>query len=138
MSYAIVCVPTEHCRGVWERVKPYLEPAIEATNGRWTPDYVLAALVLNEQSLWVIMKDNLIVGAATTQLITYPTKKAIAIHYLGGSGFDEWYPELLKTISAAGKAQGCDTIESLARFGFWNWFKNDGFEKTSCFYEKAI
>jgi hypothetical protein len=36
------------------------------------------------------------------------------------------------------RAHNCDGIECNARFGFWKWFKQDGFEKASCFYEKML
>ena len=132
-------IPPDHCRAVWPRVKAHLEPAIEATGGRWKPEYVLAALVLGEQNLWAIVdEDGVNWGAAVTQIVTYPEKKMLAIHYLGGEEFDEWYPKLLDTLCDYAKRAGCSAIECNARFGFWKWFKNDGFEKTSCFYEKPL
>jgi len=140
--YTVNLVPSGQVREVWKYVKDHLYEAIEASNGRWSPEYVLASLVLNEQSLWVICDTDTgngnVVGAATTQIISYPEKRMLAIHFLGGDGFPEWYAELLKVISEHAKKMGCEGIECLARFGFWKWFKNDGFEKTSVFYERAV
>ena len=124
---------------MWKAAKAHLEPAIDASNGRWRPEYVLASLVLNEQTLWLILNENNdCVGAATTQCINYPEKRMLAIHYLGGDGFDDWYISLLDTLTNYGREQACDAIECNARFGFWKWFKNDGFKKASVFYEKEL
>ncbi len=139
MEYKAILIPTLQCRGVWKRVKTHLESAIAASKGRWQPEYVLAALVLNEQSLWsIIDQDGKCFGAATTQCIDYPERRILAIHYLGGENFDDWYTILLDALTNYAREQGCDAIECNARFGFWKWFKYDGFERISMFYEKTL
>lgn len=119
-------------------MKHLLLPAIERSGGRWTSEYVLAALALGEQTLWVAISDNEIVGAATVQITLYPEKKMVAIHFLGGNDFGEWYAEMLESLTKYGQANGCHAIECNARHGFWKFFKEDGFEKASTFYEKVI
>ena len=134
----VICVPTSEVRAAWSRVRHLLLPAIERSHGRWTTDYVLAALALGEQTLWVAINDNEIVGVATVQISFYPERKMLAIHFLGGNEFGEWYEPMLKSLTQYGKANGCYAIECNARHGFWKYFKNDGFEKASTFYEKVI
>jgi len=115
-----------------------LEPAIAESNGRWQPEYVFAALIGGAQTLWMVLDADDIVAAFTTEICSYPERKLIAVHYLGGQGFDDWYPDMLKAVTEFGQAAGCDGIECNARFGFWKWFKNDGFIRKSVFYEKKI
>ena len=79
-----------------------------------------------------------VTGAVTTQAATYPEKRMLAIHFLGGEKFDEWYQYLLDVLSKFARDSGCDAIECVARAGFWKWFKQDGFEKNSVFYEKTV
>ena len=120
MKHEVILIPTEHCRTVWKQAKPHLKLAIDRSGGRWKSDYVLAALVLNEQSLWIIINESkLCVGAATTQIIEYPEKRMLAIHYLGGLGISDWYIFLSDALTKHGKELGCDAIECNARFGFW-------------------
>ena len=139
MTHTVFFVPQDHCRAVWPRVRELLEPAIAASNGRWRSEYVLSALVLGEQNLWTVVdEEGEAEGAATTQIVQYPERRMLAIHFLGGEGFDDWYPQLLETLTDYATKAGCDAIECNARFGFWKWFKDDGFEKTSCFYEKEL
>jgi len=115
-----------------------LTPAIEESAGRWKPEYVFAAIIGGSQTLWVILDADDIVAAFTTEICNYPERRMICIHYLGGQGFDDWYPDMLREVTEYGRAAGCDGIECNARFGFWKWFKHDGFQKKSCFYEKKI
>ena len=127
-------------RSVWPRVKGHLNPAIERSGGRWTSEYVLASLVTGEHKLWaVVHADSAVcIGAATTQIIQYPEKRFVAIHFLGGDGFEVWYSELLQVLCNYAADCDCDGIECNARFGFWKFFKKDGFKKVSTFYEKVL
>lgn len=135
----VVCVPTNEIRNAWSKVKPLLLPAIERSGGRWTSEYVLASLVLGEQTLWVIVNDKSeIVGTATVEITSYPERRMLSIHFLGGENFDKWYEELLNALSEYGKGNMCAGIECNARAGFWKWFESDGFKRPSVFYEKAL
>lgn len=138
-EYTIALIPPERVRGTWGKAKPHLERAIKCSNGRWTAEYVLAALVLGEQQLWVTVDADLeIVGAITSQVTCYPEKTMLAIHFLGGDKFDEWYEYLLDTLTRYARDTGCAGIEAVARYGFWKWFQRDGFTKASAFYEKKV
>ena len=134
----VQCTPSE-CFTEWKKARPHLQAAIDASNGRWTSDYVLAGLVTGHQSLWLVISDNTnVVGAVTTEIVTYPERQMLAIHFLGGEDFDEWYEELLATMSEYARENYCSGIECGARAGFWKWFKRDGFKRASVFYEKDI
>jgi hypothetical protein len=135
----IYFIPHDHARAVWPRVKEHLLPAIKQSNGRWTPEYVLAGLVTGEQTLWTAVDDDgECVGATTTEIIQYPEKRYVALHFLGGIDFGNWYKELLEVITLYATDSQCDGIECNARFGFWTHFKHDGFKRKSVFYEKEL
>jgi hypothetical protein len=135
----VVQLHPEQCVSEWSRARRHLLPAIEASKGRWTTDYVLAGLVTGHQSLWLAVRhDKSVAGAVTTEIVNYPEKRFLAIHFLGGEDFDEWYEELLETMSEYGRDNLCDGIECGARAGFWKWFKRDGFERSSVFFEKDL
>lgn len=138
-GYVLVGIGTAHVRTFWREAKKYLQPAIDMSNGRWTADYVLAALVLNEQTLWLVHdEEGRIVGALTTEIVQYPERKALALHFLGGDGFDEFYPAIFERLFDYARYNNCTIVESNARFGFWKWFKPSGFERPSAFYELEI
>lgn len=138
-EYKVTLVPPERVREFWSVAKKHLQPAIELTKGRWKADYILASLVLNEQQLWIVRNGKeSIDGAITTQHTFYPEKTTLMVHFLGGVNFDEWYQELLDTMTNYARDSGCESIECLARGGFWKWFKEDGFEQSASYYEKEL
>jgi hypothetical protein len=136
--YQVKLIPTEQCSYLWRYVKPLLEPAIKESSGRWQPEYVLVSLVNGYQQLWVVEEKNSkkIVAAATTQIIDYPEKRLFCMHFLGGKGWEDWCENLIDVCSKYAKQAGCDGVECNARPGFWKWFKNIGWSKSSVMYEK--
>ena len=137
-KYRIRQVPTEQCSFMWRDVKPLLAPAIEASGGRWQPDYVLVALVNGHHNLWIVEAEEEIIAVATTQIIFYPERKMFCMHFLGGQGWGEWHEQLIESCSKFAKEMGCDGVECSARPGFWKWFKELGWNKSSIIYEKSI
>jgi hypothetical protein len=140
MSHYVTRIEKEYVIPAWHRVKEHLKPAIKRSKGRWEPEYVLAALVTGRHNLWVVTEGtgNEVVGAITTEVIYYPEKRMLMIHFLGGKGMDKWYVDMSDAMSEHARESGCTGIECIARSGFWKWFQNDGFEKTAVFYEKSI
>lgn len=123
----------------WKVVRPYLKPAVDLSNGRWNMEYVLAGLVTGRQNLWVAAdEDGKIMAAATTEVVDYPLKRMLTMHFIGGEDFDLWYTLMLNGMSEFAKSAGCEGIECVARMGFWKWFKEDGFKKESTFYERNV
>lgn len=134
----ITLVPPEHVFQVWPDIRGYLEPAVETSHGRWTLEHLLAVLCNGRSQLWIAFDDEGIWGALTTEITNYPAKRCLSMHFLGGTEFDRWYSDMLKQISNFGKEMDCDGIEGTARFGFWKFLKQDGFEKCAAFYEKGM
>jgi hypothetical protein len=124
---------------MWSQVRGFLEPAVNLSNGRWTMEYVIAGLATGRQNLWVAAdEEKKIIAAATTEVADYPMKRMLTMHFIGGENFDSWYTLMLEGMSKFAKDAGCDGIECVARQGFWKWFKEDGFSKSSVFYERPV
>lgn len=134
----ISLVPPEQVFPIWKDVRGWLEPAVETSGGRWTMEHLCASLAMGKTSLWIAFDDEKIHGVLTTEVVQYPAKRMLAMHFLGGEDFDAWYGEMLRNITRYAAEGGCDGIEGVARFGFWKWLQEDGFEKSSAFYEKEI
>jgi len=138
-KYQIILVPVSECSAVWKDVKGLLAPAIRASGGRWQPEYVLVALVSGRQNLWVALdEENNVIGAMTTEISSYPEKRMLAIHFLGGIDFDGWFKQMLAAITEFAIVNQCDGLECNARKGFWKWFKDVEFKQTSVFYELKL
>lgn len=131
-------VPPEYVLSEWHRVRDYLEPAIDICKGRWTMEHLCGACCSGRAQLWIAFDDDKVYGALTTEITNYPAKKVLAMHFLGGEEFDLWYVEMLEVITRFAKDNDCDGLEGVARFGFWKYLKQNGFEKSSAFYEKGF
>lgn len=137
-EYGIYLVPTHYCVDVWHEARDFLRPAIDRAGGRWTEEHVLSGLILGQQGLWVVRKPQEIIGAFTTEIVNYPAKRMLSVHFLGGEAIDEWYPNLSKTLVQYARNGGCAGIEINGRAGFWKWFKDDEFERVAVFYERKV
>ena len=134
-SYTISMIQPEYCFRVWKNIRGLLEPAVERSHGRWTMEHLFAALCTGQQTLWVAYIDQVVYGALTTQLVRYPNNSMIACQFLGGSDFDHWGSDMLDMIRRYAKDVGADGIEATARFGFWPFFKSEGFVRSYAVYE---
>jgi hypothetical protein len=139
MNYTTEYVSPDHIESVWNVAKLLLRKPVGMSNGRWGLDNVFAGLIRADQQLWFVYDDeDRVVAALTTQIMCYPGKRMAAIHFIGGRGFADWYPNALETITRYAKDYGCDGIECNARHGFWKWFQKDGWVRPSAWYEKSI
>ena len=140
LKYEILIVPTDQVLAVWHIVRKMLVKGIEKSSGRWNLEYVLAELVLGRQALWAVREigtDN-VMGSATTGITQYPNKRMLTMHFLGGEGIDEWYPDCIETMLQYGRDSGCSVVETIGREGLWKWYKTSGFEKNGICYEKKL
>jgi len=135
----ITAVPNDSVLLIWKEVAPLLYPAVERSHGRWTMQTLLAALKEGRQQLWLIYEnDQPVKGVATTEILSYPNRKMLAVQYLGGSGLDTWGLSFLSIIEDFAKAAGCSGIEATARKGFWKWFKERDYQDAYTVFEKEI
>lgn len=137
-KYRLDLIPPQFCVDLWPQIRDYIRPAVDRSGGRWTMEHILSGLILGQQGLWVVYDQDKIVGALTTEVVTYPAKRMLAIHFLGGENMNEWYWTMSDAMIAHAKQRGCSGIETTARAGFWKWFKDDGFKRSSVFYEREV
>tara|TARA_R100000908_G_C3732748_1_gene131591 strand:- start:410 stop:883 length:474 start_codon:yes stop_codon:yes gene_type:complete len=139
VKHTISLVPMDHCSTIWNQVRVHFVESIERSNGRWSMEHLLAALVSGQYQLWIAYdEEKTINGVLATQVIQYPCRSNLAMHFCGGVDFDNWYVDLLAEISKFAKESNCSALEGVARKGFWKWFKEDGFSKETPFYEKEL
>ena len=135
----IRAIPAGKILEIWPAVSSMLHPAVERSHGRWTMPSLLSALKNGSQQLWIIYEENEpIKGVATTEILSYPNRKMLAVQYLGGNGLNTWGLAILDVFQKFAKATGCSGIEATARKGFWKWFKEHGYEDAYTVFEKRI
>ena len=60
------------------------------------------------------------------------------IDHLSGKNQELWTKDGLKKVESFAKDSGCDGIEALGRPGFWNWLKDDNWDKIAVAYQKKF
>jgi hypothetical protein len=58
--------------------------------------------------------------------------------FLGGKNFNDWVWDMLEKFNDWGRDNRCYGIEATARMGFWEWLKQDDFQRSYVVYEKRI
>ncbi len=96
--------------GVWDKVKPYLERAIERSGCKdWLIEDVYQMAAAQQVQLWAIVEGEDVSGAGVTRLAHYPRRRVLDVLLLGSDPQNEegWLatlPQLKQIARAAGAA----------------------------------
>ena len=138
-THTIALVPTTYLAKLWPDVREQLSKAIDRSKGRWSMEMLFASILNGQQHLWVAFdEDKNVNGVGTTELVDYPNKRMLAIQFLGGDHFNDWVWDMLDRFHDWAKDNNCKGIEATARMGFWQWLKQDGFDRSYVVYEKRF
>jgi len=139
ITHTITLVPSGYVNSLWFEVRDYLGPAVARTRGRWSMEYLHAAILNEHQHLWLAFdQDNKIDGVGTTEFVDYPCKRMLAIQFLGGSNFNSWVWDMVDRFNGWATDNYCDGIEATARSGFWKWLEQDGYTRSFTVFEKRL
>ena len=78
------------------------------------------------------------IGAAVTEVLQYPRKKALAVVFLSGDDFSEWIPEIDKKFVDFAKVLECDFVEACGRAGWERKVKKLGWIKRFSIIERPL
>jgi hypothetical protein len=110
-------VPAEVVANLWHYAEPYIKRALDHANGEFTLEDFRQMCINRVVQLWLISKENRVVGAITTEIVVYPQCKHCRVITLAGSNFVEWVELADATLSEWAKEQGCNALESYVRKG---------------------
>ena len=122
---------------VWADIEDYMAGAAKYTHGRYAVEDIYDGLCKGNQQLWIAFDDK-VYGAVITEIMQYPQKRTLIMHFTGGIELLKWKDEMLSVLKSFAKDNGCDCIESYGRTGWKRIFKNDGFSSKFMFYELAV
>jgi hypothetical protein len=112
--------------------------AAKYTYGRYTAPDILDTLILKNQQLWVAVEGTEFYGALITEIIDYPRKRSLMLHFTGAKQFRSWKNDFLPVIRQFAKDNNCSTIESYGRPGWEKVFKHDGYTTPFVYYELPV
>jgi len=122
-------VPKELIDTCWKQIKPYMEWASEYTYGRYSTDNIYECIKDYDYQLWIAYEDDMsISGAVVTKFTFYPSKKYLSLVFCGGIEIATWKDDLLALLRKFAKSNDCYGLESAARAGWKQIFKDDGYK----------
>jgi hypothetical protein len=139
-THVVTLVPPNMVHVFWDDAESLLGPAVARSRGRWSLEYLRNAAETGRHQLWVMMtkEDNEVDGVATTEIVAYPHRLMLAIQYLGGRNMNNWVWEALSGFETFARDTKCHGIEATARYGFWKWLQQDGFDRSYTVFEKEL
>ena len=111
-------VPREAVDIVWADVSGMLNKAIETSEGKYHIDDIYEDLTKGYYNLWLVIdnkKDEKVVAAITTRIIEYPSRKAMAMDWVGGRRMTEWLPIVMNRLISFASDCGCSHLEGYGR-----------------------
>lgn len=108
--------------------------ALNQTESGYSEEDVLTKLQAREMQLWVIPEKM----ACVTTIVVYPKFKVCLAAYLGGDDMDEWFPELVETLSTWASQNGCKYLEEWGRKGWEKVAAKQGFKTTFTVMRKPL
>jgi hypothetical protein len=79
---------------------------------------VLESIGKGHSQLWLVYKDEEILGAVVTKHVSYPVKERLLIHLCGGKAITEWVDLYMETVEEWAKEKGLDGVEIFGRKGW--------------------
>ena len=136
-EHAIVGLRADQIEPVWHKIRPLIADAVTHSDGKYEVLDILSALLARDMQAWAITKGDEIVAIVITEIINYPRKKECRVLAVDGEGAKEWV-HLVSEIEAWAKANGCQSIEPIARPGWEKLMKPLGYKRTHIILSKEL
>ena len=131
-------VPISTVPEIWDKVTKVLGKSIDTSKGKFFVHDVFESVMEQNYLLWVATVDDDIVAAATTRVIVYPNKQALAIDWMGGSKMKLWLPLVQKAMEDYAIQTGCSHLEGYGRKGWARWLSKYGWEPDYIAYKMEL
>jgi hypothetical protein len=124
----ISLVPHEAVRLVWKDVDRVLNKSVATVKDKSDMIDILDGVFDGTYALWVVLdEDDSIVAAFTTRLIVYPSRRALALDWVGGTRMKEWADQMIDTMRQYASEVGCEHLEGYGRKGWGRFLEKYGF-----------
>lgn len=122
----------------WPLLLKFLLPAIERSNGRWTPEDVFDELKAGRLQGWALIDGGMLYAVGLTSIYSYPHARVLRCEWLGGVESQRWLELLDRTVSEWAIREGCTHMEMIGRKGWERMGSKLGFKPSYVFFEKPL
>jgi hypothetical protein len=131
-------VPAPFVPMYWPHVEHWVASAVYDAANPWTSKDVLARILDRHMQLWVAWVDEKISGVFVTEIYDTARGMTCAIPVVGGEGLGKESLDVLDTIEAWAKEQGCVRLRGEGRTGWSRALKPKGWVKLTEQVEKVL
>lgn len=125
----IIRIPENRIPEIFNTVAPFIQRALNESNGELTLQHVYIDLINARKQLWVISDENYKTHAvAVTEIVQYPAKRIARIIFLGGEGLERWSKLLSDTVIEHAREYGATCVEVIGRKGWDRFLKGMGYK----------
>ena len=142
MTIKSTLVSTKDVPHIWSFAEKHLKKSVKRSYGRTNTNDIFQECLMGQSHLWIFYRDDEfpeLIGCGITQINEYPSGlRMLNIDHLSGKNQELWTKEGLDKVESFAVDAGCDGIEALGRPGFWNWLKDDNWDKIAVAYQKKF
>lgn len=112
-------------------VRSYLEMGIAEAHGRTDIDHVIADLLAEKASLWIIYGlDKGLDAAVVTRVSNYPLKRMLLLELTGGQHMERWFERAVEVFRNFAIDSKLDGVEIYGRRGWSRALRRHGMRET--------
>lgn len=136
MIVAFPCLSPSDAAVAWEKLHPFLLPAI-ARNNFYLPEDVreLVTAEGGPWTIWVAADDAVPLGCWVTVIKRFPRGKALEVVFAGGREMKRWYAAAADATELFARGNGCFRLRAYGRPG---WGRMPGFRTIGQMHERML
>lgn len=131
-------IPPKHVELFWNDLKPLCQRSVPYTYGRYKVEDMYDIVMSGSHQLWAAQIDGVFKGVVITNIMRYPQKTFLSMHFCGGFDLKEWKEPMLSKLREFAIEQKCDGIESTGRKGWERIFTKNGYKAKWITYELPL
>ena len=118
LQFSVRLVPPSLVQRFSDYARPYIKRALDKSGEGFEADDILQYTITGQVQLWLIAEGQRVVGAATTEIVKYPTQRFCRVCTIAGSKFDEWVEYFLLELEPYARSQNATNVQAYVRRGF--------------------
>ena len=134
----ISLIPPDHIDAVWLKAGPLLKKATDLSGDRYKVSDVYRQLRKGDKNLWIAFEGDAVLGAVTSEVVDYPGRRMLILHFCGGEDMASWFTPMLDTLERWARDNNCNGIEVFGRDGWKRWLGRSGFGDGFRLYTKDL
>ena len=131
-------VPPEYLDNVWRELLPFVRRAVATSDGAFTATSVYNDAMSGFHTIWILVRNDVIVMMLTTRIVQYPAKRGLAIDWVGGGDLTAVIEIALDSLMQYARRNSCHEIEGCGRKGWEKWLAPHGWKHQHVAYKLEI